>query len=87
MLRAQYTPDFVVADHYVLRNTTSWGLRISPQHYMQKNASDTGRSYISLDFVFNFCGADRFLCTPAFFHKRYRYLYTGSVFKKQSSMF
>jgi hypothetical protein len=34
MFRAQYIPDFFVAEHYGLRNTTSLhgGLRISPQY-------------------------------------------------------
>jgi hypothetical protein len=25
MFRSQYIPDFFVAEHYVLQNTTSWG--------------------------------------------------------------
>jgi hypothetical protein len=29
MFRTHYTPDFFVAEHYCLRNTTSW---ISPPH-------------------------------------------------------
>jgi hypothetical protein len=29
-IRGQYTPDFFVGEHSVLRNTTSGGLKISP---------------------------------------------------------